>query len=161
MPKYKELRIIMDVQARQIAENAGIDPTMYSKFENYRCLPIPSEFKRICNALNCTPQEIYNAEEVTLISNFGADSVVSRKDERPSGYKMTVRLSNDNREILTKEILSECGYKNIGDWVTACIQELKARYSVILETKNLALRLATNESKATMEGLLNSNPQPK
>ena len=40
MPKFKELREERDLQAKQVAERAGVDVTMYSRFENYRALPI-------------------------------------------------------------------------------------------------------------------------
>ena len=47
MPKYRELREQKGLQAKQVADAASIDATMYSRFENYRALPIPTDFERI------------------------------------------------------------------------------------------------------------------
>ena len=59
MPKYRELREQKGLQAKQVADAASIDATMYSRFENYRALPIPTDCLRIPYALLGLPTEFY------------------------------------------------------------------------------------------------------
>lgn len=142
MPKYRELRETKGLQAKQVAQAAGIDPTMFSRFENYRVLPIPDDFRKVCETLGCAPSDVYTPDEVLLLP--GTVSVKAtggvRACAEPSEYKMTVRLDNECREVLTKEVLQKCGYKSIGAWITSCIQKLRERYAELSknEKKNPA-----------------------
>ena len=133
MPRLRELREERGLQAKQVAEVAGLDATMYSRFENYRALPIPSDFARITAALNCLPTECYSPEEVRLLPNVNGMEATggTRAAQMPHDYKMTVRLNNECREVLTKEVLQKCGYKSINEWVNACVMHLKSQYEAI------------------------------
>lgn len=133
MPKYKEIREEQGLQAKQVANAASIDPTMYSRFENYRALPIPEDFEKIVEALNCSPSEVYIPEEVRLLPDIAKVEAVggTRRNREPSDYKMTVRLENKHRDVLTKEVLQKCGYKSINEWVIACVERLKKQYEAI------------------------------
>ena len=163
MPKFKELREERDLQAKQVAERAGIDVTMYSRFENYRALPIPEDFERIIEALNCTPNEVYSPDEVRLLPNANRVEATggARATADPTEYKMTVRLDNGCREVLTKEVLQKCGYKSIGEWITACIQKLKRQYEAVLkdEKKNPA-RLGEKTRREGKERHTTIKPKP-
>lgn len=116
MPKYKELREEKGLQAKQVADAASIDATMYSRFENYRALPIPDDFEKIVEALACLPTDIYTPDEVRLLPN--ANKVETnggaRVNQEPTEYKMTVRLGNNYRDVLTKDVLQKCGYTRTG-----------------------------------------------
>lgn len=137
MPRYKELRQAKDLQARQVAEAAGIDPTMYSRFENYRVLPIPAEFCKLVEALGCLPADVYDPEEVALLPTANKVEATggARVHQQPDHYQMTVRLGNDYRDVLTRTVLQKCGYKSINDWVIACVQRLKSQYEIILKAE--------------------------
>lgn len=137
MPKYKELREAKGLQAKQVAETAGVDVTMYSRFENYRALPIPVDFEKIVTALECLPTDVYKPDEVQLLPNATKAEATggARTYQEPNEYKMTVRLGNNCREILTKEILQKCGYKSINDWVIACVMRLKSQYEAIQQSE--------------------------
>ena len=87
MPKFKELREERDLQAKQVAERAGIDVTMYSRFENYRALPIPEDFERIIEALNCTPNEVYSPDEVRLLPNANRVEARGESNSRSDGIQ--------------------------------------------------------------------------
>lgn len=142
MPKYKELREKKGLQARQVAEVAGIDPTMFSRYENFRVLPIPEDFRKVVAALECSPSDVYTPDEVLLLSgtNIVKTTGGTRVCAEPIEYKMTVRLDNECREVLTKEVLQKCGYKSIGAWITVCVRKLKEQYNELLkaEKKNPA-----------------------
>lgn len=137
MPKFRELREEKGLQAKQVAEQAGIDPTLYSRFENYRALLIPTDFERIVEALNCTPNEVYSPDEVRLLPNANRVEATggARTTAEPTEYKMTVRLGNDSRQVLTREVLQKCGYKSINEWVAVCVQRLKSQYDAIISAE--------------------------
>lgn len=137
MPKYKEIREKRGLQARQVAEAAGVDVTMLSRFENYRALPIPEDFRKILAALGCFAADVYSPNEVLLLpeTNSVRTTGGARVQSEPDEYKMTVRLSNECREVLTKEVLHKCGYKNIGAWITECIYRLKDEYDDVVKTE--------------------------
>lgn len=137
MPKFKELREERGLQAKQVAEQAGVDVTMYSRFENYRALPIPEDFEKILGALNCTPNEVYDPDEVRLLPNANRVEATggARVTADPTEYKMTVRLGNDSRQVLTREVLQKCGYKSINEWVAACVLRLKKQYDAIVNAE--------------------------
>lgn len=150
MPKFKELREEKGLQAKQVAERAGVDVTMYSRFENYRALPIPTDFEKILGALNCTPNEVYDPDEVQLLPNATKVEATGgvRTARQPDEYKMTVRLGNNHRGVLTKEVLQKCGYKSINEWVIACVERLKKQYDAIIrsEQKSPATPYATRRT---------------
>lgn len=142
MPKYRELREQKGLQTRQVAEAAGIDPTMFSRYENYRVLPIPDDFRKVLAALGCSASDVYTPDEVLLLTETNNVKATggARASAEPSEYKMTVRLDNECREVLTREVLQKCGYKSIGAWITACVRRLKEQYKELLkeEKKNPA-----------------------
>lgn len=137
MPKYKELREEKGLLAKQVADAASIDATMYSRFEKYRALPIPDDFEKIVGALACLPTDIYTPDEVRLLPN--ANKVETnggaRVNQEPTEYKMTVRLGNNYREVLTKEVLQKCGYKSINDFIIACVIRLKNQYEAMVNSE--------------------------
>ncbi|MDE6397886.1 MAG: helix-turn-helix domain-containing protein [Clostridiales bacterium] len=150
MPKYKELREEKGLQAKQVADAASIDVTMYSRFENYRALPIPDDFEKIVEALACLPTDIYTPDEVRLLPN--ANKVEThggaRVSHEPTEYKMTVRLGNTHRDVLTKEVLRKCGYKSINDFIIACVIRLKEQYEAMGNNeKSPAIPYATRHAE--------------
>ena len=98
-----------------------------------RALPIPEDFEKIVEALNCLPTEVYEPNEVRLLPIVAKVEAVGgvRTNREPNDYKMTVRLENKHRDVLTKEVLQKCGYKSINDWVIACVERLKKQYDAI------------------------------
>lgn len=135
MANFREIREAKGLQARQVAEAAGIDPSMLSRYENYRVLPIPDDFRKVLQVLGCAASDIYSPDEVLLLPGTVEVKMTggARVHAEPSEYKMTVRLDNECRATLTREVLQKCGYKSIGAWITACIRQLKERYDELLK----------------------------
>lgn len=140
MPRFKEVRASKKLLARQVAAAVGVDEGTYSKFENYRVLPIPDDFKKIISELECEPSDIYTPDEVALLPSKIKTACGSRAFSEPNEYKMTVRLSNESRKVLTKEVLQKCGYNSINDWVKACVRRLKRQYEIILKAEKKKAR---------------------
>lgn len=159
IPKFKELREEKGLQAKQVAEQAGIDPTLYSRFENYRALPIPTDFERIVEALNCLPIEIYSPDEVRLLPNANRVEATggARTTAEPTEYKMTVRLGNDSRQVLTREVLQKCGYKSINEWVAVCVQRLKSQYDAIISAEKKPRETLRNKERGAVGARQSTN----
>lgn len=138
MPRLKELREKKGLQAKQVAATADIDATMYSRFENYRALPIPGDFERIIAALECVATDVYTDDEVRLLPSTNRVEATggTRVYQDPAEYKMTVRLNNECRDVLTREVLQKCGYKSINDFINVCVQRLKSQYEAITKKEN-------------------------
>lgn len=47
----------------ELAERAGVSLITANRFVNGRVLPYPSTMKKLCKALNCTPEEITKEKE--------------------------------------------------------------------------------------------------
>ena len=152
MPKFRELREEKGLQAKQVAEQAGIDPTLYSRFENYRALSIPTDFEKIVEALKCTPNEVYSPDEVRLLPNANRVEATggTRTAADPTEYKMTVRLGNDSRQVLTREVLQKCGYKSINEWVAACVRRLKSQYDAIVNAEKKPRATLRNKERGAV-----------
>lgn len=159
IPKFKDLREERGLQAKQVAERAGVDVTMYSRFEDYRALPIPAEFERIIEALNCTPNEVYSPDEVRLLPNANRVEATggTRATTEPTEYKMTVRLGNDSRQVLTREVLQKCGYKSINEWVAVCVQRLKKQYDAIVNAEKKPRETLRNKERGAVGARQSTN----
>ena len=159
MPKFRELRESKGLQAKQVADAAHIDATMYSRFENYRALPIPEDFEKILGALNCTPNEVYDPDEVRLLPNANRVEATggARVTADPTEYKMTVRLSNDSRQVLTREVLQKCGYKSINEWVAACVLRLKKQYDAIVNAEKKPRETLRNKERGAVGARQSTN----
>lgn len=162
MPKFRELREEKGLQAKQVAEKAGIDPTLYSRFENYRALPIPTDFEKITEALNCAPNDVYAPDEVKLLPSVKQVEATggARTTGQPDEYKMTVRLGNNHRSVLTKEVLQKCGYKSINDWVIACVERLKKQYEIIIRSEQKKTRNALRDKASGTAGARQTTNTP-
>lgn len=91
MPKFKELREAKGLLAKQVAERASVDVTMYSRFEKYRALPIPCDFERILDALECLPTDIYTPRRGAASTERNE----SRSDRRGKSRPKADRIQND------------------------------------------------------------------
>lgn len=132
MPKFKELREERGLQAKQVAERAGVEVTLYSRFENYRALPIPADFERIIEALNCTPNEVYSPDEVRLLPNATKVEATggARVTADPTEYKMTVRLGNDTKALASVKTANETLANGYNEAIKV-VNDLSARVAAL------------------------------
>ena len=139
----KEKRNAKGLFAREVADAIGMDAGLYSKIENYHVLPVPADFNGILEALGCAASEIYEPHEVALFPREKTNATGgARTHAEPVEYKLTVRLANGDRAILTKEVLEKCGYASISDWIKKCVLRLKAQHEIIIKAEKKKLRKA-------------------
>lgn len=124
----KQVRINKNVKAKALADAIETDEPMISKFENYKCLPIPKQLERICDYLECTIEQIYSDEEIYIKKK--KEKAENKKEDC---YKITIRLPEEARKRL-KTILKRCGYKDITYWIYRCYERLLKQYEY--KTKN-------------------------
>lgn len=116
----KEKRLEKGKSQKDIAQSIGTDEPLYSKFENYKCLPVPVMMDKLTETLDCEIKDIYSDGEVYYRK-------VRKKASASSGYKLTVVLPPDAKEFL-QVALKECGYKDITYWVWRCYERLQKEY---------------------------------
>ena len=121
-----------NLTSKELAKEIGTDASMVSKFNNYRCLPVPATMEAICKALNCNVNDIYTNEEITF--QKGKRTVSESEYEN---YKVTVRLPRDAKAKVHKA-LKVCGYKDVTHWIYRCYERLLAQQEIIekAERKN-------------------------
>ena len=56
--QLRAMRIRKGKQQKELAKAIGTDEPMMSKFENYKCLPIPPMMTALCRELGCEVEDI-------------------------------------------------------------------------------------------------------
>ena len=93
--QLRAMRIRKGKQQKELAKAIGTDEPMMSKFENYKCLPIPPMMTALCRELGCEVEDIYEPHEVYL-----------------SSPKATVKVANGKKK--KKRLLSSYGQSSAG-----------------------------------------------
>lgn len=128
--KLKEKREEKGIMAKALGKRVGISPDMMSRFENYKCLPVPTDMEKICRELECDVEDLYSRTEITY----------PRKKKKPKPedrYRLTVDLPIEARDFL-KKALRVCGYKDITYWVWRCYERLQKQYEIVTTKKGAA-----------------------
>lgn len=134
--KLKEVRLQKGLQQKELANAIGTDEPMMSKFENYKCLPIPSMMRLLLQVLACDIGDIYEPNEIytQLVS------ATTRKRKRKSDvYRLTAELPEEARAFLNGGALQELGFKDITAWVNYCYEQLKKTYKAQKEKTSSSL----------------------
>lgn len=128
MPRLKEIRIAKGRQQKELGKAIGTDEPMMSKFENYKCLPVPSMMKALLQELGCSIEDIYEPHEVYLQM-----TVAPKKRKRKSDvYRLTAELPKEAKEFLNSGALQKLGFKDITAWVNHCYEQAKKQYEEIV-----------------------------
>lgn len=130
--QLREARIRKGRKQKELAKAIGTDEPMMSKFENYKCLPIPPMMKALCDELGCEVDDIYEPHEVFLAAPKVTVKASKDKKRKKESYHLTVDLPPEARKFFN-EALWRCGFKNITAWVNHCFERLKVKYAQILE----------------------------
>ena len=124
--KLTELRIAKGLQGKELAAAVGTDAPMISRFEHYKCLPIPKMCVRIADVLDCEIDAIYEPHEIYYRKPRKQGQAVEL-----TSYRLTAKLPREARDFLHSGALQECGYKDITEWVNKCYHALMRTYNEI------------------------------
>lgn len=128
--RLRQIRIAKKRQQDELAKAIGTDAPMLSKFENYKCLPIPSMMMSLCRELDVEVTDIYEPHEVYL-----QIKTVSKKHKRKSNvYRLTAELPKEAKKLLNSGALQKCGFKDITAWVNHCYEKFKRQYEEYVKT---------------------------
>lgn len=117
--RLKERRRLRGLKAKTLGKSIGLDESMISRFENYRCLPTPPDMEKLCRALGCTVRDLYDPAEIRY-------AAPPRAGGTPSAYRLTVDLPPDARERV-REAVTLLGYGSMTAWITDCYVKLMRR----------------------------------
>lgn len=145
--RLREIRKAKGRQQKELAEKIGTDEPMMSKFENYKCLPIPSMMRKLLKELGCSRvEEIYEPHEVYLqLASVNATVVKEKKVSEI--YKLTATLPKEAKELFDKA-LKPLGYRSITDWVKQCFERLEDTYRELQAREKTPLTPASKEVKS-------------
>ena len=130
--RLRELRQAAGKQQKELAKAIGTDEPMISKFENYKCLPIPPMMKKLTDELSCCVDDIYEPYEVYYQNS--KPTVAKKSKNTLSVYKLSVRLPKEAKSFF-KKALKKCGFKDITAWVLWCYERLQTQYGNIVENE--------------------------
>lgn len=94
----RELRIRKARQQKELALKIGTDEPMMSKFENYKCLPIPTMMKAICKELDCKIEDIYEPHEIYINATVGETK--ERKRKKTNLLSLNGKSSTGSKRVL-------------------------------------------------------------
>ena len=120
----KEMLASQSKQQNDLAKYLNVDNSYISKICNYRCLPLPTQAKAICEYLDCNILDIYNKKEIDLI--LGTKKA-SKNIDNTFYYRLSVRLNRASCKCLKIDNLKLLGYNTIKEWVLDCINDLNLR----------------------------------
>lgn len=126
--KLREIRIREGRQQKELGRAIGTDEPMMSRFENYKCLPVPEMMEKLTKELNCGIEDIYEPHEIYLQVKKKPQTANKDSPERERRYNLSVRLPAEEKDFL-KRAVKACGYKDITDWISRCLDNLKVEYS--------------------------------
>ena len=137
----QKIRISRNVEQAELARQIGATAPMVSYFEHYKCLPVPEMLIQICKSLNCNVSDLYEDKEIYLktIQN-GCLHVKVENRKEPAVYKLSVRLPEVKRNILTQENLQKCGYHSLKDFIWHCVLRFEKQLATTIKKDHQDLK---------------------
>lgn len=138
MPKIKTMRKPQKISAMELVERAGLDlnQPLMSAVESGKVLFTPDDLQAVCEALQCTPLDLYdNPDEFDLMAvqrKLGASVRVAESERKPltvqqarffarldrmlppANPKRQFRMADDDYDMLLEIIKQEYGYNSVG-----------------------------------------------
>ena len=145
MPKLRAIRIAKGRQQKELAQKIGTDEPMMSRFENFKCLPIPSMLSRLTEELGCTIDDIYEPHEIYL-QGVTVKASAPKAKKNTEVYHLTVNLPPEAREFF-KTALKKLGYKDITDWANRCFERTRRQYEELLAKEKDSTSAAKQDSE--------------
>lgn len=145
MPKLRAIRIAKGRQQKELAQKIGTDEPMMSRFENFKCLPIPSMLSKLTEALGCTVDDIYEPHEIYL-QGVTVKASAPKAKKNTDVYHLTVNLPPEAREFF-KTALKKLGYKDITDWANRCFERTRRQYEELLAKEKDSTSAAKQDSE--------------
>lgn len=127
----QEVRKSQGLEQSELAKRVKTTAPMMSCFENYKCIPTPPMLEAICKELKCGVWDIYDKREIFVSERNVKRVLKSKVSEQKQVYKLTVRLPNNSRNILTQSNLEKCGYHSLKDFIWHCFKRFERQLQIV------------------------------
>lgn len=102
-----------------------VDKPLLSKIVNHIILPTRNQLKVIVDTLNCHVLDLYEPEEIDLISVSRNVKLDKKKKSKSNKYNLHVELDRKIADkVLSKESLKILGIAKLSDYIRDCIDAL-------------------------------------
>jgi len=129
LSKMKLARLESGFSQTEVADNIKSDKFMLSKFENGQCLPMPNMWEAIAEIYHKLPRDIIEGNTLCNLERILKKPRATQTEAKNYEYKhIGCFVRRDMSAILTKQTLKACGYKDLTNWIYACIKNLNAEY---------------------------------
>lgn len=153
--RIKEVLADRKVSAKELAECVdGCNASIMSYIANGKALPTMECLRAMCDLLECSPADLYDATDVDLLSLFlSRDSAT----ESRKSHELGEWFSDEEVASLQKALLA-FGYSGIGEWLREMWRNTLLRYTDCAEGAPVNLsEVILNESQGKQNGGIRRN----
>lgn len=122
--RINEYRTKKGITQADLADQISGKPnkSLVSIIETGSALPTVDFLRDMCKALDCTPLDLYDADDINLTLPF--------KEEIQKDSSIRIRLSDEEREKFD-EALATVGYGSFEEWFREVFRRLNIEYAVM------------------------------
>lgn len=130
---YKKIFDELGIQQKDLLTelnryDSRMDKSLLSKIVNHIVLPTKQELKTICTFLKCHVLDLYDADEIDLISVSRNVKIDKKKKSKSNKYNLHVEIDRTIAEkVLSKESLKILGIDKLSDYIRDCIDVLSLK----------------------------------
>jgi len=129
LSKMKLARLQSGFSQTEVAEQLDSDKFTLSKFENNQCLPMPQVWEKMAKIYQKSPRELLEPFTLCNLERLLKKPRATQIEAKDYAYKhIGCSIKRDMSAILTKKTLQTCGYKDLTNWLYACIKNLSEEY---------------------------------
>lgn len=140
---YKKLLIESNIQQKELLKelhefDKRVDKPLLSKIVNYVVLPTKSQLIKICDFLQCHVLDLYEPDEIDLISVSRNIPTGKKKKCKSKYYNLHVEIDRKLADkVFAKESLQKLGINKLSDYVRDCIDALAIKLERIEKVPSL------------------------
>nr|DAK09828.1 MAG TPA: hypothetical protein [Caudoviricetes sp.] len=130
---YKKIFDELGIQQKDLLTelnryDSRMDKPLLSKIVNHIVLPTKHQLKTICTFLKCHVLDLYDADEIDLISVSRNVKIDKKRKSKSNKYNLHVEIDRTIAEkVLSKSSLKILGIDKLSDYIRDCIDVLSLK----------------------------------